>query len=72
MSDAVIIALIGGIVSVVSLAMTLLIKKSQNTLETNQKDLHKQINSRMDELLRLTKASGKAEGKAEEKAEQSR
>jgi len=72
MTDAVIIALIGGIVSIVSLAMTLLIKKSQSSLESNQKDLHKQINSRMDELLRLTKEKGKAEGKAEEKAEQNR
>lgn len=62
MSDSVIIALIGAVVSLGSLAMTLLIKRSQNKL-------HKQINSRMDELLALTRKEGKAEGNKEGRIE---
>lgn len=68
MSDAVIVAIIGGVVSMGSLAMTLLIKKGQD-------NLHKQINGRMGELLDATKAANRAEGeivgkeKAEAKAE---
>lgn len=47
-----------------------LIAASQKALETSQDNLHKQINSRMDELLELTRAKGKAEGKQEEKDDQ--
>lgn len=63
MSDAVIISMIGGVVSIVTVVLTLLIKKSQTALEVSQANLHKQINSRMDELLYLTKQKGAQEEK---------
>ena len=77
MSEAVIVSIISGIVSLASLLMTLLIKgkqneitKSQTDLEHNQGDLHTQINSRMDELLKLTRESGKQEGKDQEQSDE--
>ena len=51
-----------------------LIQAKQTILEEKQGETHKLINSRMTELLELTrtqsKAEGKLEGKAEEKADQ--
>jgi hypothetical protein len=86
MSNEVTIAIVGGIVSIIlgiisiiTLRMTLRanikqieIQKSQAALEQSQANLHKQINSRMDELLRLTKEKGNAEGRAEQKEENKR
>jgi len=76
MSDAVIISIISGIVAILSLGMTLLVNlriaritASQKVLAESQDNLHRQINSRMDELLALTRKDSKAEGKAEEKAD---
>lgn len=63
MSDGIIIAIIGGIVSIVSLGMTLVVKY-------NLEKVHKQVNSRMDELLSIHKAASKAEGNLEGRAEQ--
>ena len=57
MSDGVIIALIGAIATVA----VAIIRKLNG--------IHKQINSRMDELLELNRRSSKAEGKLEERAE---
>jgi len=62
MSDAVMIAAIGAIVSLASLAMTLLIKKDVNAY-------HKTVNGKMGELLQVTKEASKAEGKLENQAE---
>lgn len=55
MTETVIIAIIGGVVSIVSLLLNLLIKQKVNTT-------HTLINSRMDEMLLLTKEKGEAEG----------
>lgn len=67
-SDAVIISIIGGVVSIVCLFMTL-------TIRQNQKEIHQQINSRMDELLEINKeasrAKGNLEGREEKKSEDS-
>lgn len=54
-SDAVIIAIISGVVSLIGLGMTLLVK-------ARQKEMHQMINSRMDEMLMLTKEKSEAEG----------
>lgn len=66
MSDTVIIAGIGAVVSLLSLLMTLLIKKDVG-------GVHKQLNSMRTEENKTNKdlghAEGKAEGKEEEKAE---
>lgn len=61
-SDNVIIAAITGLVSVVSLLITLLIKSKVDTVG-------KRIDGRMDELLALTRSDSKQEGKLQEKAE---
>lgn len=55
LSDAVIIAIISGVVSIVGLAMTLMVKAKQT-------EMHQMINSRMDEMLKLTKDKSEAEG----------
>lgn len=58
MSDAVIIALGTSVISAAGLIVVAFIKRDQNRL-------HKQINSRMDELLAAAKAAGKQEQKDE-------
>jgi len=63
MSDAVIIAGISGFVSIVSLLITSLVKKKVDST-------HKLINSRMDEMLKLTKEKGEAEGNLKGREEQ--
>jgi ABC-type branched-subunit amino acid transport system permease subunit len=63
MSDAVVIAIIGGIVSTVGLIIGGIIKVRLD-------NIHKQINSRMDELLRLTRESSEAKGVLKEKNDQ--
>lgn len=61
MSDTIILAIIGAVVSVASLGMTLLVKYQLEKV-------HKQINSRMTELLDLTRKASKAEGAADNQA----
>lgn len=62
MSEPIIISIIAGTFSMLTaLGVVLLNNKLSN--------IHKQINSRMDEFLRAQKMLGHAEGKAEEKAE---
>ena len=75
MSDTLITALVGGIVAIILLWMQnaqstkmAKIALSQTALEKSQSDLHKQINSRMDELLEITRKNARAEGKAEGEA----
>lgn len=63
MSDAVLIALIGSAATVVTGIGVAYVNKRLGKI-------HKQINSRMDELLELTRASGRAEGNKEGRAEQ--
>jgi len=63
LSDAVIIAIIGAVVSILSLYMTLTIKSKVN-------EVHEQINSRMDELLKINKEASEAKGNLEGRAEQ--
>lgn len=62
MSDPIIIAIIGAVVSIASLAMTLIVKYKLEKV-------HKQINSRMTELLDLTRQASKLEGAADNQAE---
>lgn len=62
MSDAVIIAIIGGATTVIVAGFTYLSSKLTG--------IHKQINSRMDEMLKLNRESSKAEGKLEGRKEQ--
>ncbi len=66
MSDAVLLALITGIVSVVIQGFTLLgiIYMNKNVNKT-----HDAVNSKMSELLEITATSSKAEGKLEGKLE---
>jgi len=75
MSETIITAIVGGVVAIILLFMQnqqairmIKITISQQNLEKSQENLHRQINSRMDELLELTRRSAKEEGKAEEKA----
>lgn len=64
--SAIIIASIGGVVSIVSLLITLLVKQKVNST-------HTLINSRMDEMLQLTKekfeAIGNLKGREESRQE---
>lgn len=60
MSDVVIVAIIGGCVTVVSLLLKLLFEMVS---------LRKHVNSRMDELLNLHKTASRAEGNLEGRAE---
>jgi hypothetical protein len=62
MSDAVIIAIIGGSTTVIVAGFTYLSNKLTG--------IHKQINSRMDEMLRMNKEASKAEGNLEGRKEQ--
>ena len=59
MSDAVIISAITGVVSLITPLLILL-------LNYKLTGIHKQINSRMDQLLESAKALSKSEGKLEE------
>lgn len=70
MTDAVAIAAIGAVVSLASLAMTLLIKQGQAKQINKQDELHKQINGRMDQLIEAKESAAAAIGKAEGKVEQ--
>lgn len=54
MSDAVIISIIGGSTTIIVAGFTYLSNKLSS--------IHKQINSRMDEMLMLTKEKSEAEG----------
>lgn len=73
MSESVIIAIVGGFISIILLWMQNKQAVKLALLQTSQAETHKLINSRMTELLELTrkqsKAEGKLEGKAEEKSE---
>ena len=62
LSDAVLIAIIGGIVSIISLLITVLVK---NKLEV----VSKQIDGHMTKMLDLTEKGSRAEGKLEGKEE---
>ncbi len=62
MSDAVIIAIIGGSVSLAGIALS-------GYINYRIGKIHKQINSRMDELLKLSKEASKAEGNLEGRKE---
>lgn len=61
-SDTVIVAMITGIVSLISLYMTLKINGQQKNIKENLHEVHQQINSRMDELLKTTKEASRAKG----------
>lgn len=61
-SDTVIVAMITGLVSLISLYMTLKINGQQKVIKENLHDVHQQINSRMDELLKTTKEASRAKG----------
>lgn len=63
MSDALILGLATLVTSIIT---PLLVLWVNHKLEK----VHKQINSRMDEMLAMNKRESKAEGKLEEKAEQ--
>lgn len=65
LSDTVKIAIIAGIVTLGQAYIATRVIKVDNKVE----EVHKQINSRMDELIETTEKASKAEGKAEEKAE---
>lgn len=60
MSDAVVISIISGAFTSITLIIVAFIKHDQSKL-------HKQINSRMDELLAINRREGKAEGVQEQK-----
>jgi len=59
----IILEIIKGLVALASLALTLLITRKIT-------GLHKQINSRMDQLIELKKEEGNVEGRAQLKNEQ--
>lgn len=65
MSDAVIISLIGAMVSIINGAMIFIVK-------LRLRKYHKEINGRMGELIDTTKKLGNAEGTATEKARNKR
>lgn len=61
MSDAVKIALITGSVTVILAIISLITLLITMRVKRNQERLHKQINSRMDQLLELAKQKGAAD-----------
>ncbi len=63
MSDAVSISIINGFFSLLAIIVSLMIR-------TNLRKIHKQINSRMDQLIDVNKTNSRAEGKLEGIAEQ--
>ncbi len=63
MSDAVSISIINGFFSLLAIIVGLMIR-------TNLRIVHKQINSRMDQLLDVNKSNSRAEGKLEGISEQ--
>jgi hypothetical protein len=62
MSDAVVIAIIGGVVSLSGVVIG-------GYINYRIGKIHKQINSRMDQLLAMNKTSSKAEGNLEGRAD---
>lgn len=66
LSDTVKIAIIAGIVTLGQAWIAVRVNKVNN----NVKEVHQQINSRMDQLLEKSEQASKAEGKVEGKAEQ--
>jgi uncharacterized membrane protein YgaE (UPF0421/DUF939 family) len=62
MSDAVVIAIIGGGVSLLGVVIG-------GYINYRIGQIHKQINSRMDQLLAMNKAASKAEGNLEGRAD---
>lgn len=65
MSDAVTISLITGVVTLVGIGLT-------GYVNIRLGKIHKQLNSRMDELLASAKLVGNAEGRKQLKEEQSK
>lgn len=63
MSDAVIITLITGVVGLIGIGLT-------GFVNIRLGKIHKQLNSRMDELLAAAKLAGNLEGRKELKQEQ--
>lgn len=63
MSDAVIITLITGVVGLIGIGLT-------GFVNIRLGKIHKQLNSRMDELLAAAKLAGNIEGRKELKQEQ--
>lgn len=63
MSDAVIISIVTGFVTVIGAGLTAYVSIRLGKI-------HKQLNSRMDELLAAAKMAGNAEGRKELKQEQ--
>lgn len=63
MSDAVIISVVTGLVSLLGLGVT-------GYVNIRLGKIHKQLNSRMDELIAAAKLAGNAEGRKELAAEQ--
>lgn len=66
LSDTVKIAIIAGIVTLGQAWIAV----GVNKVNSNVKEVHQQINSRMDQLLEKSEQASKAEGKVEEKSEQ--
>lgn len=66
LSDTVKIAIIAGIVTLGQAFIATRIMKVDNKVQ----EVHKQINSRMDQLLEVSEKASKAEGKIEEKSEE--
>jgi len=65
MSDAVVISLITGIVTLIGIGLT-------GYVNIKLGRIHKQLNSRMDELLIAAKLAGNAQGRKELKEEQTK
>ncbi len=63
MSDAVSISIINGFFSLLAIVVSLMIR-------ANLRKVHKQINSRMDELIDVNKTNSRAQGNLEGRAEQ--
>jgi hypothetical protein len=63
MTEAEVLALIAGVVSLLGIGLG-------GYINYRISNIHKQINSRMDQLLEITRSSSKAEGKEEQRIEQ--
>lgn len=71
MSDIVILSIIANIISPILIAVLTYFQNKKIKANGEKVDAyHKEINGRMGELIKTTKALGNAEGKAEEKSKQ--
>lgn len=73
MSDAVLIEIVGGFITIATLITTAVINSIQNKrIAKNVAEYHKEVNGKMGKLLETTEDLGKKAGILQEKADQAK